>query len=130
MPSRRPDSYPSAELQVRARMRLEFKLGRVNRAIEWMDKHVGYGWKRRMQKVDHVFNQNFPRNWQVGRRVPSWASLRKFEEYCARFGYDMPDQYLPHVNVKARTPQVDVREALDQFSESNESLLNYSSIPA
>lgn len=103
------------ERQVKELMRQEFKFGRVERAIAWMDKHVGYGWKRRMHKVDKYMNQNMPRHWQARRKIPEWKNLRRFEEYCARFGYDMPDPYLPYAKIKRKVPQADVREALDQL---------------
>lgn len=113
----KPHRFEESEIsrQVKELMRQEFKLGRVDRAVEWMDKNVGYGWKRRMEKVDKYMNQNMPRHWQTRRKIPEWKALRRFEKYCARFGYDMPDPYLPHAKVKRKVPQVDIREALDQL---------------
>jgi len=65
-------------------------LTRIKAVVAYMDARVGHGWKRRMEKVDHVMDQDLPILWLTGRRTATEPSLIRFEHYAARFGYDIP----------------------------------------
>lgn len=93
------------------------KVNRVKAVIEFMDKTEGYGWKRRMEKRDHYMDQDMPRRWTTG-RIPSWAMLRKLEEYAARFGYAMPPAYLPHTTFRTPVYGPDIVAKLDDLNNT------------
>lgn len=75
-------------------LRMQRMQKRVARAVEFMDRVAGYGWRRRMEKVDRYMDQDYPRVWLSGRKLVSNRNLQRFEDYCRRFGYTpAPDEF-------------------------------------
>jgi hypothetical protein len=109
-----PHRKRSAAADVRSLARDVYRVDRVKAATEWMDKHVGYGWKRQMEVRANYMDQDMPRRWVTG-YVPSWKMLRKFEEYCARFGYKMPATHMPSTTFQTPVYKPDIREELDNL---------------
>ena len=90
----RPSSRFSPKTNRVLLLRMQRMQGRVARAVEFMDRVAGYGWRRRMEKVDRYMDQDYPRVWLSGRKLVSNRNLQRFEDYCRRFGYTpAPDEF-------------------------------------
>lgn len=110
-----PRYCKSINAQAREKARQVQRTNRAIAAIAFMDKHEGYGWRRRMEKRDHYMDQDHPRRWIRG-DVPSWEQLRKFEEYAARFGYKMPPTHPEYLTFQQPVYQPEVRASLNNLS--------------
>lgn len=82
---------------------------RVQRVVDFMNRAVGRGWARRMEKVDQFMDQDYPTMWLSGRKLVSRRNLHRLEEYARRFSF------VP-VPVTPAAPSISLRHALDAYS--------------
>jgi hypothetical protein len=77
------------------------RLDEAIRIIRWMDDALGAGWKRRMDRVDHVVSEESVVSWERRFAPPSKRALTRFREYAERFGYGKITTAECRANVRA-----------------------------
>lgn len=95
----------------RVALRLEKRLERVRLVVAFMESEVGRGWAWRMEHRDHIMCEDAPKAWLVDRKRPREKSVRALEQYAARFGYSLPEEFRPVV-------RHDVAESLSLWNQT------------
>lgn len=101
---------------VRDRARQVSRTMRARAACAFMDKKFPGGWRKRMELKEHWLDRDLPGRWCRGDRVPTWRTLRRLEEYAARFGYEMPPTHPEYLRFEQPVYLPDVRDQLNSIS--------------
>ena len=107
MPAARDLSKMLPAAARKAALRYEQRMERVRAAVAYMDKHVGRGWPKAMERAG-VMCDDIPKSWLVDRKRPSERTLVRLERYAASFGY------VPSA-LEAK-PRADVAASLSQWN--------------
>ena len=79
----------------------ELRSQEAARIVRWMDDALGRGWKRRMDRVDHIVTEETLLRWIRRERFPREYMLKRLREYAQRFGYGRITTAECRANVRA-----------------------------
>jgi hypothetical protein len=112
----RPTPRTSASATRRYWLRINARLDRVRAVVAHMDAVEGWGWPRRMELAG-ALDRDYPQVWLSGRKHPLEPTVRRLEDYAARFGFRPP----PRDNEQLPVAPAAVFAGLDRAFEVSES---------